>query len=45
MDFIMKLSKSEDSVTNKNYNNILVVVDKLIKYIYLIPYNEKSIAK
>ena len=36
MDFITKLSKSEDIVIKIKYNNILIVVDKLIKYMHLI---------
>ena len=40
MDFIIKLSKSEEINTNIKYNNILMIVDKLTKYIYLVLYNE-----
>ena len=36
MDFIMKLPKSDDHTTGVLYNSILVVVDKLTKYLYLI---------
>ena len=45
MDFIVKLLKSEDSITNTKYNSILVVVDKLTKYTHLISYNKKFIIK
>ena len=36
MDFIVKLSKSENINTNMKYDRILVVINKLIKYIYFI---------
>ena len=45
MDFIVKLLKSEDISTGVKYNNILVVVDKFIKYTHLIPNNEGFIVK
>ena len=45
MDFIIKFPKSEDLVINIKYDNILVIVNKLIKYTYLILYNEKFTAK
>ena len=40
-----KVINKKDSTINIEYNNILVVVDKLIKYIYLILYNKKLIVK
>ena len=30
-DFIVKLLKSKDPITGQEYNNILVIVDKLTK--------------
>ena len=42
MDFIVKLSKSENHTTGVSYNNILVIIDKLTKYLYLIPYKKIS---
>ena len=45
MDFIVKLPKSKNITTGVKYDNILVVVDKLTKYAYLIPYNEEFTAK
>ena len=45
MDFIVKLPKSEDSVTGTKYDSILIVVDKLTKYTHLISYNKKFTAK
>ena len=45
MDFIVKLSKLEDVSTGIKYNNILIVVDKFIKYVYLISCNKGFTAK
>ena len=38
MDFIVKLPKSKDINIRIKYNNILIIVDKLTKYAYLILY-------
>ena len=38
MDFIVKFLKSEDTNTNIKYNNILIIIDKLIKCVYFILY-------
>ena len=35
-DFIIKLLKLRDSITGQDYNIILVIVDKLIKWGYFI---------
>ena len=40
MDFIVKLPKSEDSSTDIKYNSVLVIINKLTKYIYFILYME-----
>ena len=45
MDFIIKLLISKDPVIKEEYNIILVIVDRLIKLLYLIPFNEKYTAK
>ena len=45
IDFIMKLLKLEDISIGVKYNNILIIVDKLSKYIYLILYNKRFTAK
>ena len=45
MDFIMKFLKSEDLETGIKYDNILVIIDKLTKYTYLILYNKKFTVK
>ena len=36
MDFIVKFLQLEDINSNIKYNNILIIIDKLIKYIYFI---------
>ena len=38
----MKLPKSENYIIGVLYNSILIVVDKLIKYLYLILYKKTS---
>ncbi len=40
MDFIVKLSKSKDPVSNINYDSILVIMECLIKYSKFIPANK-----
>src|SRR6266581_4552182 len=40
-DFIIKLLKSKDPVTEQKYDSILVIVDKLTKWGYFILYIEK----
>ena len=45
MDFIVKLSKSEDVSIKVKYDSILVVINKLTKYTHLILCNENFIAK
>jgi len=40
-DFIIKLLKSKDPVTRQEYNNILVIVDKAIKWGYFVLYTEE----
>ena len=45
MDFIVKLPKSENYITGILYDSILVVVDKLTKYLYLILYKKISNVK
>ncbi len=37
--------KSTNLAIKNNYNLILVIVNKLIKYLYIIAYKEKFIAK
>ena len=45
MDFIIKLLKLENISIEVKYNSILIVVDKFIKYIYLIFCNKKFTVK
>ena len=45
MNFIVKLLPSKDIITDVKYKSILVVVNKLIKYAYFIPWREKGNAK
>lgn len=45
MDFITKLPKSKESMTETIYDAIMVIVDKLTKYAYFLPYCEFSIAE
>ena len=40
MDFVVKLPRSVDPVTNDKYDSIIVIVDKLTKYAIMIPYKE-----
>ena len=40
MDFIIKLLKLKDPLTKEEYDAILVIVDRLTKYSYLIPFKE-----
>ena len=42
INFIIKLSKSENYIIGVLYNSILIVVDKLTKYLYLILYKKAS---
>jgi len=39
------LSKSTDLATENRYNSILIIIDKFIKYLYIIACKEKFIAK
>ncbi len=40
MDFIIKLLELKDPVIEGTFNSIIVIINKLIKYIILIPYKE-----
>ena len=40
IDFIIKLPKLEDPITKDRFDLILLIVDKLTKYIILILYKE-----
>ena len=41
----MKLPKSENYITKILYNSILIIIDKLTKYLYLILYKETNNVK
>jgi hypothetical protein len=45
MDFVTKLPPSQEPMTSTIYDSIWVVVDKLTKYAYFIPYKEASDAE
>ena len=40
MNFIIKLSELEKLVTEVTYDNILMIIDKFIKYSHLISFKE-----
>ena len=42
MDWIVKLPKSREPITNVEFDSIWVVVDRLTKYAYFVPYKEES---
>jgi hypothetical protein len=45
LDFVVKLLLSQDLITRIKYDFILVITDKLTKYIYMILYLKASIIK
>jgi hypothetical protein len=45
LDFVIKLLLSRDLITGIKYNFILVIMDRLTKYTYIILYLEASIAE
>jgi len=45
MNFIIKLSKSTNLATEERYNSILIMIDKLIKYLHIIACKEKFTAE
>ena len=42
MDFIVKLLELKDLAIGTKYDSILVVVDRLTKYTYFIPFQEAT---
>jgi len=42
---VIKLLLSRESWTGYKYNSILIIIDRLIKYIYIILYNKLNITK
>ena len=45
MNLIIKLFKSTNLTIKNRYNLMLIIVNKLIKYLYIIVYKEKFIVK
>ncbi len=45
MDFIVKLSKSKDPISNISYNSILVIMDRFTKYNKFTSANESHSIK
>jgi uncharacterized membrane protein HdeD (DUF308 family) len=45
MDFVIKLLLSRESWTGYKYNFILIIINRLIKYIYIILYNKSNTTK
>jgi hypothetical protein len=45
LDFVIKLLLSQDLITGVKYNFILVIIDRLTKYTYIILYLKASIIK
>ena len=41
MDFITKLLKSKDLITIEVYDTIIVIIDRLMKYVIILPFKEK----
>ena len=45
MDFIVKLPKSKEPMTRTTYDSIWVIMDRLTKFAYMLPYKESSSAE
>ena len=45
MNFITKLSLSINSITKKNYDAILIMIDRLIKYFHIVFFKKKKYRK
>jgi hypothetical protein len=41
MDWIVKLPQSKDPLTGTKYDSVMVIVDRLTKYVHFEPYLEK----
>ena len=42
LDFVVKLLLSKDLLTGVEYDSILIIIDRLTKYVYMILYIEAS---
>jgi hypothetical protein len=45
LDFVIKLPLFKELMIGVIYDSIMVVIDRLTKYIYFIPYFESSLAE
>jgi hypothetical protein len=45
LDFVIKLLLSQDLITGIKYDSILVIINRLTKYIYIILYLKANIAE
>jgi hypothetical protein len=45
LDFVKKLLLLQDLIIGVKYNSILIIIDKLTKYTYFIPYFKASTAE
>jgi len=45
MNFIIKLPKSTNLATEERYDSILIMINKLIKYLHIVAYREKFTAE
>jgi hypothetical protein len=45
LDFVTKLLLFKELITGVIYNSIIVVTDRLTKYVYFIPYLESFLAE
>ena len=41
MDFITKLLKSKDLIITEVYDAIMIIIDRLMKYVIMLPFKEK----
>lgn len=42
MNFIINLPESEEPLTKVKYNSILIIIDRLTKYAYFLPYQKTA---
>jgi hypothetical protein len=45
LDFVTKLPLFKELITRVIYNSIIIVTDRLTKYVYFIPYLKSSLAE
>jgi hypothetical protein len=45
LDFVTKLSPSRELIIGVIYNSIIIVIDRLTKYAYFIPYLKSFLAE